>query len=109
MAFKTLFLAHAPDADKTIHRNLIDTGKYQLFSVVVKNQQEAIEVCKDFVQSKKIDSILLCPGFTHADVAEIFKIAGDKVAVSVARGDGPSGKVSLKAREREGFMKKNNF
>ena len=109
MAFKTLFLAHAPDADKTKHRNLINTGVFQLFSVVVKNQKEAIEVCKDFVWSKKIDSILLCPGFTHADVAEIFKITGGNVAVSVARGDGPSGKVSMIARQREGFIKKNNF
>jgi len=28
MAFKALFLAHAPDADKTKHRSLIDTGVY---------------------------------------------------------------------------------
>ncbi|GAG64722.1 unnamed protein product [marine sediment metagenome] len=109
MAFKALFLAHAPDADKTKHRSLIDTGVYQLFSVVVKTQEEAIEVCKDFIQNKKIDSILLCPGFTHTDVAEIFKTTGGSVAVSVSRGDGPSGRVSLKARKKEGFIKKNNF
>jgi len=76
---------------------------------VVKNQEEAIEVCKDFIRDKKIYSILLCPGFTHTDVAEIFKTTGGSVAVSVARGDGPSGRVSLKARKREDFMKKNNF
>ena len=103
MAFKVLFLAHSPDADKEKHRNLIDTGMYQLFSVVVKNQQEALEVCRDFVQNNKIDSILLCPGFTHNDVAEIFEAASRNVAVSVARGDGLSGKISTKAREREGF------
>jgi len=62
-AFKALFLAHAPDADKAKHRILIDTGVYRLFSIVVKNQEEVIEVCKDFIQNKKIDSILLCPGF----------------------------------------------
>ena len=105
MAFKTLFLAHAPDANKEQHRSLIDTGLYRLFSVVVKNQVEAIEVCKDFTQNKKIDSILLCPGFTHVDVAEIFEIVGGKVAISVARGDGPSNMVSLKARRRENFSK----
>jgi len=42
MAFKTLFLAHAPDADREKHRNIIDTGKYRLFTVVVKSQDEAI-------------------------------------------------------------------
>jgi len=106
MAFKALFLAHAPDADKEKHRNAIDTGMYQLFTVVVKNQAEAVEVCQDFVEKKKIDSVLLCPGFTHGDVAEIVQAAGGNVAVAVARGDGPSGKVSLAARRREGYMGK---
>jgi hypothetical protein len=103
MAFKVLFLAHAPDADKEIHRNLIDTGMYQLFTVVVKNQVEAVDVFKDFVKKKNIDSVLLCPGFTHKDVAEILGATGGNVAVSVARGDGPSGKISLAARKREGY------
>ena len=40
MAFKALFLAHAPDADYEKHSNVIDTGKYNLFTVVVKNQME---------------------------------------------------------------------
>ena len=44
MSFKTLFLAHAPDADKDKHRCFIDTGKYQLDVVIVKNQAEALEV-----------------------------------------------------------------
>ena len=106
MAFKVLFLAHAPDADKEKHRNFIDTGMYQLYTVVVKHQEEALEVCKDFVEKKEIDSVLLCPGFTHSDVAEIMDIAGGNVAVVIARGDGPSGKVSLEARKREGYLGK---
>jgi len=104
MAFKTLFLAHAPDANKDKHRSAIDTGKYRLFTVVVKNQAEAVEVCKDFVEKEAIDSILLCPGFTHSDVAEIAEAVGNKVAISVARGDGPSNRVSLAAMKREGFL-----
>ncbi len=106
MAFKVLFLAHAPDAEATKHRNSIDTGMYQLFTVVVKNQVEAVGVCKNYVEKENIDSVLLCPGFTHIDVAEIVQAAGDNVAVSVARGDGPSGKVSLEARQREGYIGK---
>jgi len=107
MAFKVLFLAHAPDANKDKHRSIIDTGKYQLFTVVVRNQAEAVEVCKEFVRKEAIDSVLLCPGFTHRDVAEIAKAVGNKVGVSVARGDGPSGKVSLAARKREGYSSLN--
>lgn len=56
MAFKVLFIAHAPDADKEKHRSVITTGMYQLFSVVVMNQAEAIEVCRDFVEKEKIDA-----------------------------------------------------
>ena len=97
MAFRTLFIAHAPDADKEIHRSIIDTGMYQLFTVVVKNQEEAVEVSADFVKSKHIDSILLCPGFRHSDVAEIAQTVGENVAIAVARGDGPSSRVSQEA------------
>jgi len=106
MAFKVLFLAHAPDAIKEQHRHSIDTGMYQLFTVVVKNQAEALGVFKDYVEKKGIDSVMLCPGFTHLDVAEISEAAKGNVAVSVARGDGPSGKVSLEARKRAGYLGK---
>ena len=106
MAFKTLFIAHAPDADKEIHRSIIDTGMYQLFTVVVKNQEEAVEVSSDFIKRENIESILLCPGFKHSDVAEIAKTAGSNVAVVVARGDGPSNKVSQEALKREGYFTK---
>jgi len=106
MAFKVLFVAHAPDADKEKHRSEIKTGMYHLFTVVVKNQKEALQVCSDFVKTEGIDVILLCPGFKHDDVAEIARAAGSGVAVSVARGDGPSGRVSAAARRREGYRSK---
>ena len=101
MAFKTLFLAHAPDAEKAKHRSEIRTGMYHLFSVVVGNQKEAVEVAKAFAQKENIDSILLCPGFTHADVAEIASSVGNCVAVAVARGDGPSNRASAEARKKD--------
>ena len=106
MAFKVLFLAHAPDAENKKHRSLINTGMYQLFTVVVKNQVEAVEVAKNHAEMQNIDSVMLCPGFTHSDAAEIVKAVGDNVGVTVARGDGPSGKLSLAARKREGYMGK---
>jgi len=104
MAFTVLFLAHAPDAGKGQHRSLIDTGMYRLFSVVVKSQEDALEVCREFLKDEGIDSILLCPGFTHNDVAEIATLAGNGVAVAVARGDGPASRASLAARKREGYL-----
>ena len=103
MPFKVLFIAHARDADKEKHRSSIETGSYHLYTVVVKNQDEALEISRDFTDNMKIDCILLCPGFTHTDVAEISKITGGTVAVAVARGDGPGSKISLEARKRAGY------
>ena len=105
MSFNVLFIAHAPDADKHKHRSEIDTGKYRLLSVVVRTQSEAVEVAKEIVKDQKIDSIILCPGFSHSDVAEIYNALGGRVGVTVARGDGPSNRISAQARGREGYAK----
>ena len=59
MAFKAVFIAHAPDADPERHHNLIETGKYKLYTYVVKTQKEAIKVCSDLYEKEKIDSVLL--------------------------------------------------
>jgi len=104
MAFKVLFLAHAPDAETEKHRCVIETLKYKLFVVVVKDQRQAIEVCKKFVKEEGVQSILLCPGFKHKDVAEIQETVGENVGVFVARGDGPSNKASMEVMRREGWF-----
>ena len=106
MVFRVVFLAHAPDADAEKHRCVIDTGKYKLFVVVVKNQREAVEVCRKLVRDEGIHSVLLCPGFTHRDVAEIAENVGENVGVFVARGDGPSNRTSLEIRKKEGLFSK---
>jgi len=105
MAFKVLFLAHAPDAEAEKHRCVIETPKYyKLFVVVVKDQEQAIEVCKKFVKEEGIHSILLCPGFTHRDVAEVSEAVGENVGVSVARGDGSSNRISMEVMRSEGWF-----
>lgn len=103
MSFKALFIAHAPDADHEKHNSVIDTGKYRLFTYVVKSQEEAIKISKSIREKEKIDAILLCPGFTHQDVSEIFQALEGKVSVNVARGDGPSSKISQAVIQREWF------
>jgi len=101
MAFTVAFLAHTPDADPEKHRCMIETGKYKLFSVVVRNQKQAVEVSEKLVKEKGVHSIILCPGFTHRNVAEISEAVGKNVVVSVARCDGPSSRVSAEIRKRE--------
>jgi hypothetical protein len=63
-----------------------------------------IKVCKKFVKEEGIHSILLCPGFTHRDVAEISKAVGENVGVFVARGDGRSNRASMEVMKREGWF-----
>ena len=104
MTFKALFIAHAPDADYKKHRTVIDTGMYKLYSVVVKTQGEAVQVSKEYWQNESIEAIMLCPGFKHGDVAEIFEAVEGKVSVNVSRGDGPSSKISMEALKKAGFF-----
>ena len=104
MAFKVVFLAHTPDAEPEKHRCIIETSKYKLFVRLVKDQDRAVDVCKKLVKEEGIHSILLCPGFTHGDVAEISEAVGENVGVSVARGDGPSSRVSMEVMKREGWF-----
>jgi len=105
MAFKVLFLAHAPDAEAKKHRCVIETSRYyKLFVIVVKDQEQAIEVCKKVVKEEGIHSILLCPGFTHRDIAAISKAVGENVGIFVARGDGPSNRISMEMMRKEGLF-----
>jgi len=104
MAFKVVFLAHAPDAEPEKHRCVIETSKYKLFVVVVRGQDQAVEVCRKLVKEEGIHSILLCPGFTHRNVAEIAEAVEEIVGVFVARGDGPSNRVSMNIMKREGWF-----
>ena len=101
MTFKVVFLAHAPDAEPEKHRSVVETSKYKLFSVVVKDQVQAVAECRKLAKEEGIQSVLLCPGFTHRNVAEITEAVGSNVAVAVARGDGPSSRVSAEVRRRE--------
>lgn len=99
MKFKTLFMAHTPDADKEKHHEKIETDKYLLHVNLVKNQEEALEVAQDMAENEGVQSIILCPGFTHEAVAEI-SVQLEEVGVTVARGDGPSSRIAKEAMEK---------
>jgi len=101
MAFKVLFIAHTPDAEPKKHQCMVETPKYKLLVRLVKNQEQAVEVCKKLVREEGIHSILLCPGFTHQNVAEISEVVGENVGVSVARGDGPSSRITKEVMKKE--------
>lgn len=104
MPFTALFVATAPDADPEKHRATIDTGIYVLHTVVVRNHQQALDVCTRMVAEQGVQSVLLCPGHSHHDVAEIAAAVGEDVSVSVARGDASSGRAAAKAMEAAGWF-----
>ncbi len=106
MKFISMLIALTPDADKEKHHAKIETDMYELHVNLVKNQQEALKVAKDKAETDGVQSIMLCPGFTHEQVAEIFN-ALDNVSVTVARGDGPSGQIAKDAMEKAGWTSTN--
>ena len=104
MPFTALFIAHVPDADPARDRALLETDLYRLFSVLVPDTDQAVAVCRELVAEEGVQSVLLCPGNTHEDVAQIVAALGDDVSVSVARGDAPSTRVAAKAMEAAGWF-----
>ncbi len=100
MSFNVLFMAHSPDADWQRHQSCIDTGQFVLWTIVVQDQAQALEIAKVIDDQNRLDSILLCPGFSHADVAEIFHFLKGREGVSVARGDGISNQIAAQARKK---------
>ena len=72
--------------------------------MLVQNTDQALAVCRELVAEENVQSVLLCPGNTHHDVAQIAAALGDKVSVSVARGDSRSMRVAAKAMEGAGWF-----
>ena len=105
MSFKAAFIAHTPDADPKKDRCQLSTSMYNLFVVLVKDQKQALTECSNLVKDEGIHSVLLCPGFTHQDVAEIKEVVGENVGVTVARGDGPSTRITTAILRQGGWFK----
>ena len=103
--FKAAFVAHAPDAEVSKHKCQIETGTYQLFVQLVRTQQEALEVVKKLVLEEGVHSIVLCPGFTYKDVAEIQSAVEGKAAICMSHSDSPGSRITAAVIERLGWFK----
>ncbi|HZL63841.1 MAG TPA: DUF6506 family protein [Thermoleophilia bacterium] len=104
MPFTAAFIAHAPDAEPERDTTVLETGLYRLFTVIVRDTAQAIEVCRRLAADEALDSVILCPGNTNADVASVTAALDGKVSVSVARGDAPSAQIARAAMERAGWF-----
>ncbi len=104
--FKSAFIVMAPDGDPAKHRATVKTDKAELTAVFIEimDFDSAVEVAKDLVQNKGVQSIYLCAGFTHQAVARISAAVGGRAAVQVARGDFPSTMLAGDILGKEGWF-----
>ena len=104
--FKSAFIIMAPDGDPEKHRATIKTEKAQLTAVIIEatNFDQAVEVAKDLVQNQGVQSIYLCPGFTHQAVARVAAAVAGRAAVQVGRGDVPSTMLAGEILGKEGWF-----
>jgi hypothetical protein len=102
--FKVAFIAHVPDADPRRHRTVLETGLYRMTTVFVRDDDEAVEVCRQLATQEGVQSFILCPGFSNQGVARVAEAVGKDRSVNVARGDGPSNAAARAAMERAGWF-----
>jgi len=105
MTFKAAFVAMAPEADPERHRATIKTPKLELITVVADsgNFDQVVDVCRNLVQNEGVQSLTLCPGFSHQAVVEVANAVGDGVPINVARGDVPSATLTRNILKKEGW------
>ena len=108
MTYKTAFIGMAPEGDPKKHRATIKTPKVEFTAVMVglMDYEQAVDVCKELLQGEGIQSITLCPAFTHAEVARVVDAVGKGVAVNVCRGDFPGTMREYEAVKKEGWFTK---
>lgn len=104
--FKSSFVVMAPDGDPNQHRTTIKTSKLEITMVIIelRNFDQAVEVCRDLVQKEGVQAINLCPGFTHEAVARIASAVGNKIPISVARGDMPGAMLLEEIVTKDGWF-----
>ncbi len=106
MAFKSGFVVMAAGGDPTKHRASLKTPKFELTTVLVElmNVEQVVNVCQDLVKNEGVQSLILCPGCSHEVVAKVANAVGEKVAVTVARGDVPSIMMTSEILAKEGWF-----
>lgn len=93
MSLNEVYLILVPDVDPKLDRSIIKKDNYKCITVLVNNEDEALNVAKELVESEDIHAFILCPGFSNSAVGIISSALGENISVNVARGDGRSSKI----------------
>jgi hypothetical protein len=96
--FKEACVIMAFEGDPNKHRVTIKTPRVELTTVLIElgNFDQAVDVCKDLVQKEGVQSIILCPGFTHQAIA--------RIASAIARADIPGTNMVGEILTKEGWF-----
>ena len=97
MRFNTLYVSKWADGNPKDVR-VIETRTTTLHSMIAGDSCDRIAEIGKYCRANNIHSIVLCPGFTHAMVAQVAVEVGEEVAVAVSRADGPGSAVSARIR-----------
>ena len=91
MPVKTVFVIVSPDGDPEKHIATIKTAGLEITTVVCKylDVDQVVHVCKDMVDNQGIETIIVCPAFTHEHLGRLQSAVGSDVPISVARSDSP--------------------
>lgn len=98
MRFNTLYVSKWADGDP-LNTRVIETDTYSLHSMVAGDNCHREETIADYCREHGIHSVVLCPGFTHAMVAEVAEAVGPGVSVAASRSDGPGSAVTGPVRK----------
>ena len=88
MTFNAAFIAQSPPT-RSVTSPDGGFAFYRLFSVLVRDTDQAIDVCRRLVADEDLHSILLCPGNSHKDVALWRRRSGRRLRLGGA-GDAPA-------------------
>jgi hypothetical protein len=104
--FKAASVIMALNADPIKHQASVKSDQFEYTTVFIPlfDFDRAAQVSKDLVEKEGIQSITLCPGFTHEGVAKVRSAVGESVAVNVSRGDVPSTLMTAQILSKEGWL-----
>lgn len=104
--FKAASVIMGPNGDPAKHRASVKTDQFEYITVVIPmlDFDQAARVCKELVEKEGVQSISLCPGFSHEGVAKVRSVVGEGFPVNVSRGDVASTMAMIQILVKEGWI-----
>jgi hypothetical protein len=106
IVFKAANVIMALNADPKKHRATVKGDQFEYTMVVIPlfNFDQAARVCKELIEKEGVQSIDLCPGFSHEGVAKVRSAVGEQFPINVSRGDVQSTMITAQILAKEGWL-----